>query len=423
MSKHMLKRVQTLQRYMRAMEDGDIETIATLLEDAEQDRALESMILEVNVGYLHRDDTRIPDDDVAHAQQLISTVAYQSIKSEETQRPLFDVKDNFPPMRTVLAMEQKKNADQIYMGRTSLSPVLPAKLAAKPKWYRSPKRWIAAAVAAILLSFVLLQSNSVLATQFLSFFRIQQLKPISISQTEMTGLSKYSVPGIDDLGSVTFQSPRQQNDLTRAQAAQNIDFPLTLPQQLPQDVGNDPIFKVISGGHGTFTFSSAKVHTYLAKNGHNNVRIPANLDGATFNVTTTAGVIVQYGYNTGDPFIIIEMPSPTIQATGKASLQNLRDFMISLPGLPASFIAQLKQLDLNNGTIPFPVPAGMQAQSVTVHNASGLLLSSRKTVQIAHNVQIPVGSKLVWQENGIIYGLAGLTIDTNQLLAAANSLH
>ena len=43
MCNQMLKRVQAMQRYMRAVEFGDIETVATMLEDAEQDRALESM--------------------------------------------------------------------------------------------------------------------------------------------------------------------------------------------------------------------------------------------------------------------------------------------------------------------------------------------------------------------------------------------
>lgn len=425
MSNNMLKRVQTLQQYMRAMENGDLETVATLLEDAEQDRALESMILEVNAGYQYVDSIPVQANDVAQAQRLISTIARQITRRDEMQSPLFPTKDDSDQTSTDLTATQPTSADQISVGRKYLSPVFPTKLVAKQKWYRSPKRWIAAVAAAILLSFVLLQSNSALASQFLSFFQIKQFKPIQISNTQLAGSSKYSTPGIGDLGSVTTQAQsfRIQDNITQAQAAHAINFRLTLPQQLPQNVGNNPIFNVIGNGHETFTFSSAKVHSYLTKNGHGNVQIPANLDGATFSLTTAPGIIAEYGIKTGNPFLLVEMPSPDIQATGKASLQDLRDFMLTLPGLPAPFVQELKQLDLNNGTIPFPVPANMQAQSITVHNAPGLLLTSNKTTKIA-NIESPVGSNmLVWQENGIIYALGGLTIDANQLLTAANSLH
>lgn len=426
MSNQMLKRVQALQRYMRAMEYGDIETVATMLEDAEQDRALESMILEVHAGYQYEDHTPVQDDDVARAQQLLIGIAHQTMRREEMPSPLFHAEDDSVHTLTAFATEQPIDSPTpVSTGRKFISPVFPARIAAKQKWYRSPKSWIAAAVAAVLLSFVLLQGNSVLASQFLSFFRIQQFKPIQVTSQDIAGLSKYSAPSIDDLGSVTFQaqSLQKRNNLTQAQAAHDINFTLTLPQQLPQNVGNNPTFSVIGGAHGIFTFSSAKVHAYLVKNGHSNVQIPANLDGATFDITTTPGVLAKYGYSTGNPFLIVEMPSPVIQATGKASLQNLRDFMLSLPNLPSQLVEQLKQLDLNNGTIPLPVPAGIQTQSVTVHNVPGLLLSSSKTQTVENVEQFPAGNMLVWQEKGIIYGLGGITIDASQLLAAANSLH
>lgn len=424
MNNHMLKRVQTLQRYMRAMDDGDIETVALLLEDAERDLALESMIVEVNAGYQYVS-TPVHANDVAQAQQLISTIAQQARRSDEMDSPLFQANDDSIQPFKDLTTKPLVNDDQISVGRKSLSPVFPTKLIEKQKWYHTPKRWIVAAAAVILLSLVLLQSNSAFASQFLSFFSIQQFKPVQISNTDLAGSSKYSVPGLDDLGSVTTQAQsfQIQDNLTQAQATHAINFRLTLPQQLPSNVGNSPTFNVIGKGHETFTFSSTRVRAYLVKNGHSNVQIPANLDGATFSFTTTPGVVAEYGINTGNPFLVVEMPSPTIQATGKASLQNLRDFMLTLPGLPAPFVQELKQLDLNSGTIPLPVPTGMQARSITIHNAPGLLLTANKNTKIA-NIESPIGANmLVWQENGVIYALGGISIDANQLLTAANSLH
>jgi hypothetical protein len=212
------------------------------------------------------------------------------------------------------------------------------------------------------------------------------------------------------------------NNLTQDQAAKSVNFSIALPTQLPDGVANSPSFSVIEGGHGVFTFSSAKLHAYLIKNGHGNVKIPANLDGATFDVTTTAGVLIKYGYHGGNPFLAAELPSPVIRATGSASLEQLRDFMLSLPGLPASLVAQLKQINLNNGTIPLPVPAGIDAHSVTVNGTSGVLLSSNKATTVESIKNFPSGSVVVWQTKGIIYALGGITTNTTQLLAAANSI-
>ena len=51
------RHIQVLQRYMLAMESGDIDSMAIVLREAEQDRALENMILEVNDIYQQEDHT------------------------------------------------------------------------------------------------------------------------------------------------------------------------------------------------------------------------------------------------------------------------------------------------------------------------------------------------------------------------------
>ncbi|HEY6285890.1 MAG TPA: hypothetical protein VIX20_09530, partial [Ktedonobacteraceae bacterium] len=51
------RHMQVLQRYMLAMESGDIDSMAIVLREAEQDRALENMIIEVNDFYQQEDHT------------------------------------------------------------------------------------------------------------------------------------------------------------------------------------------------------------------------------------------------------------------------------------------------------------------------------------------------------------------------------
>ncbi len=404
-------RVQALQRYMSALECSDAETIIAILDDAQQDHGLERMLLEVNAVYQHEDRTIVRAADAAAAQQMLLKLTDQIIGREEMH--------NNDPAHAVLHTTEKK-----IQGRKIATPVFPARMITTQKWYSSRKSWIAASAAAVLIVILLLPGTSALASQFLSLFSVQHFQPVQVTNQDATALSQYSAPRIDDLGSVHFQanSFQMRNDLTQAQAAKSVNFSVVLPRQLPDGVANSPSFSVIEGGHGVFTFSSSKLHAYLVKNGHGNAKIPANLDGATFDVTTTAGVLIKYGYHGGNPFLAVELPSPVIRATGSASLEQLRDFMLSLPGLPASLVAQLKQINLNNGTIPLPVPAGIDAHSVTVNGTSGVLLDSNKTTTVENIKDFPSGSMVVWQTKGIIYALGGITTNTTQLLAAANSI-
>ena len=65
------RHIQVLQRYMLAMESGDIDSMAIVLREAEQDRALENMILEVNDFYQQEDHTIAEPADVTLAHQLL----------------------------------------------------------------------------------------------------------------------------------------------------------------------------------------------------------------------------------------------------------------------------------------------------------------------------------------------------------------
>src|SRR5881398_3869955 len=83
------RHIQVLQRYMLAMESGEIDSMAIVLREAEQDRALENMILEVNDIYQQEDHTMAEPADVTLIQQrLLNTIRAMrenesSVRSEE----------------------------------------------------------------------------------------------------------------------------------------------------------------------------------------------------------------------------------------------------------------------------------------------------------------------------------------------------
>lgn len=406
-------RTQVLQRYLCAMESGDVDTIATVLSEAEQDQALERMILEINEVYQFEDHTLVQPADIAMIQQQLfpNTLPSQVVLNEA-------------PEPVEVSGAAARPALKALPVRRATTQVLPARKVAPRKWYRAPRSWMVAAIAAVLIVLVLVPNSSVLANQFLALFRVQHFQTVQVTKQDMQTLSSRPIPSLQDLGTLTVQPGSLQTDegLTEAQAAQKVNFPLLLPHYLPRGIPTTPDFSVMSGGQATFTFNASKARTFFTKNGYGNVNIPANLDGATFELTISAGVMIAYGNQTDTQFMVVEMPSPLIRATGSASLEELRNVALSLPGLPSQLVAQLKQIDLSSGIVPLPVPSGIDSRTITVHGTSGLLLTRNISTSIKQLKQFPAGSAVVWQTRNIIYAVGGTVSDTNQLLTSANSL-
>jgi hypothetical protein len=432
------RHVQTLQRYMLAMESGDIDSMSTVLREAEQDHALERMIMEVNDFYQQEDHTFVASADVTQVQQLLHHTVPAMMESETIGASTSSLNANRSPvyaqphamLETVSDPEKTpqtihQHASNNILTRKSPTQVLPSKKIAPQKWYQTRRNWLFATIAAALVALLLLPNSAALANQLLAFFRVQQFQAVSVTKQDVKTLSSRPIPTFNDLGTLQIQSNSLQTheNLTQAQAAQMVNFSILTPHALPQGISATTDFSVIGAGHGTFTFNTSKAHAYFVKNGYGNISIPANLDGATFDVTTTAGVVIAYGDQTTTQFMVVEFPSPLVSATGSASLQELRDVALSLPGLPPQLVTQLKQIDLNSGVVPLPIPTGIDSQSITVHGTTGLLLTSNISTTIPQLKKFPAGSAIVWQTHGIIYAIGGTVSNTNQLLNSANSLH
>lgn len=284
--------------------------------------------------------------------------------------------------------------------------------------------WLTAAVAAVLIALLLLPDASVLANEFLALFRVQHFQPVTV---DPQSLGTELVTELQNFSDVQLPSNvNNRSNLNQAQVQKSIHFSLLLPSQLPSGVGHAMQFNLISGGKAVFTFDAAKARAYLARTGQSSVSIPSQLDGAPFSIIINPGAMVNY-FNScqsssdktsqqcsgGKTFSVIEIPSPVVQATGKASLKDLRDFLLSLPKQSAQMRNLLQQIDLNTGTVPLPIPSEVNAQQVTTHGTSGILLADNSMSLAA----------VLWQTQGIIYVVASATNNSSQLLDAANSLH
>lgn len=285
------------------------------------------------------------------------------------------------------------------------------------------RSWLVAAVAAVLIALLVLPNASVLASQLLGLFQVQQFQSVSLDARQA---QRDVFADLSHFGSVSMTGNNGRSvseNQTREQVQQALHFPLRLPTHLPADVNNTPHFQIFHGGQATFVFDAAKAKAYMQQIGDGGVAIPRELVGQTYDVTLAPGVSVVYSapcqQSAADkckpsPRVMLEeIPAPQVQGSERDALKDLRSFMLSLPHLSASTRTLWQHVDLDKGIVPLPlISPQTNAQQVRIQGASGLLLS---------DPAVHFGG-VIWQAQGIVYGLVMPTSDKTQILTIANSL-
>lgn len=286
-------------------------------------------------------------------------------------------------------------------------------------------------VAALALSLVVAftpEGNSA-AAAFLAQFRSQQVSAVELTPESQADLMR-TMNALSNLG--TLQVPaaagapgpaaaarveaQSAHPATAAEAASTIGFPLVTPDpaKLPPGVGKNPSIRVSQGSQVRFTFDKNKARAYYQSTGHPEVSLPDKFDGATLVVSIPPAAILEYAGDESSrtAVVVVEAGELVVDVSGNASLPEMRDFLLGLPGLPRAVVSQLKQIQNWNNTLPIPVPVDqVNWQKAKINGADGLLLNDNSGV----------GSAAVWHANGHLYGVAG-SVKANDLKQAADSL-
>lgn len=379
---------------------------------------------------------RKPDDQSINMELPTNLCDQELAIDEQSQAEVYDLFATLDPRETpdpkmaLATFQRKLDAQDLSRERleTPYGLVVSGTRLAQKKSKLRRNGWLMAAIAAVLVAVIFIPNASVLADQFLALFRVQQFQPVNVNPQSF---SSDFTTNLQSFGNIQISYDRNvlPKNPTQAQVEQSIHFPLLLPSHLPTGVSGVAHFMLINNGQGKFVFDATKAQAYLARTGQDSIHIPAQLNGATFTVTTDPGVVINYSNSCvaidsksadagstqctkGAQLYIAEIPSPVVQATGEASLKDLRDFLLSLPKLSPQMHDLLQHLDLQNGIVPLPIPSKAQAQQVTVHGVSGVL---------ATYDPLKLGA-VIWQTHGIIYMIATTTSNQTDLLDTANAL-
>jgi hypothetical protein len=280
----------------------------------------------------------------------------------------------------------------------------------------------AALVAAVVLTgLVATPGGRAAAASFLGQFRSQRFQAVPLDASQATKVGQV-LDGLVTSGVFT-GDPKQVADLGEPQVAADLAqagriagfaVPAVDPSVLPAGVQHTPRrILVTRAREARITFDRDRALAWMAAHGRPGARLPERYDGTQLVVHVPALVVQQFAGRDGGPALLVgEAGTLGLDTEGGASLEELREVVLGLPGLPAELVGRLRAIDDWRTTLPLPVPADqVRSRPVTVRGAEGLSFADQSGRLHA----------LVWQRDGHIWGVGGV-IGADEARGVADSL-
>ncbi len=276
--------------------------------------------------------------------------------------------------------------------------------------------WIGLVAIVIVSLFVFYPPLRTAASDFLGVFRVRKFVavPINVSALENPTFTNLLEAAFSE-NLTPVREPGPPVAVASAdEAASVMGFAVRLPSALPQGYAPHPDMSIQDG----FAFRARVDMDYVLAIrealGKTDVPIPPGLDGAVLEITVPKVLIANYMSERGS-LTVVQAISPEIQLPPNLDLQQIGEFGLRLAGIPADQARQMAAaIDWAN-TLIIPVPLGSASyQEVTVAGAHGVLLGDSATAESGHGL-------LLFEKDGIVYGLEGSLTD-QEMLAAAESM-
>jgi hypothetical protein len=257
-----------------------------------------------------------------------------------------------------------------------------------------------AALVALTLVLGFTPRGQALAAQFLAQFRAERLAVVTVDPGQAGALAQ-----LERLGTVQGTPGKAEAVKTIAEASQRVGFPVKQPDPsvLPAGLGGTPRIRVMPAYQTRFTFDREKARAYFQSIGRPDISLPDKLHGAALVVSMPPAAVLVYD-RSADPaataasLVVGQSRAVTVGAEGEVTLDELREFLLGLPGLPPETVRQLRAIPDWRNTLPIPVPAGqVNWRETTIAGGPGLILADNTGL----------GGGALWHRDDRIYGLAG----------------
>jgi hypothetical protein len=298
-------------------------------------------------------------------------------------------------------------------------------------------RWAGGIAAAVALAAGLsLSPVRTTAANFLAIFEPHSFQPIAVTRSDMQALQGFpelsAFGDVAETGTSTARVAHFGNVLDAMRAANQV---VLHPRYLPAGIPAQAAYVVIPPKTGAFTFSAAKARNSAARNHAALPPMPANLDGSTLYASFSSAVVSLYGAHAAEAsnafgaahrrrhhgpgsglsglagVAVFQAPAPRVYSSG-ASVRDIIDYLVIQPGVSPSLAAQIRAIGDPSTTLPIPIPVDKAlAQTVSIGGSPALVIGD----------ETGVGSVVVWERGGMVYGVAG-PLRESELLMVASSL-
>jgi hypothetical protein len=249
------------------------------------------------------------------------------------------------------------------------------------------------------------------------------LSPTTVEPVPVTVADMQAISQLSEYGTLTWTTrPNLQIVMSAAEAESTSGLKPPTVAKLPAGVSSAVTYAATPKAVAVFTFSKDKAAAAATKAGKNLPALPAGMEGAQLTVSIGPAVAEIYGNLNKRPssdmsqadlpqLVIVKSNAPVATST-QVSVKQLRDYLLSVPGISPELTKAIKALDPNGTTLPVPVPVEYATSSkVTVQGVPGVALGDNTGV----------GAGVIWVKSGAVYAVAG-TIKLSDALDVANHL-
>jgi hypothetical protein len=263
-------------------------------------------------------------------------------------------------------------------------------------------------VAALAVAVVLTGASTVAANEWLQIFQTDQIAPVAFTTADFNAL-----PDLSEYGEVEVTreaAVHPVSDAAAAAAATGLDVPEVAA--LPRGITGEPTYQVAREVTAAFTFSAERAARAAARAGRTLPPPPPRLDGSTVRLVAGPGVAQLWASSAGAPGLVVGRAVAPKAFSSGVPFETVRDYLLSLPGLPENVAAQLRGFTADGSTLPLPVPADeVTTSSADVNGVPATVLTARDRTMAA----------VVWVEDGVVTVVAG-SPDADELLTVAREL-
>lgn len=291
------------------------------------------------------------------------------------------------------------------------------------KLVRWSPAFIAASVlvaAALLFTFPPAQA---LAQDFLNLFRVKKFAAIAIDPARMNQLEKSNLD-FEKMFGENVQVLKEPGKPTQVdsvkQAGERARFQVAVPAAMPKKAKLKAF--VQGAGAVVITTDTAKMQSVLDTLGIDDVKIPAQLDGAKIKLNKPAAVVLEYIHPDGTVVGLMQSPSPEVDLPPGVDLAQLGEIGLRVLGLNKQEAHDFAQKVDWHSTFLIPIPANAaEVRQVNVNGAEGLMINVSSTGKNRHSPYAKGDAVVLWAKDGMVYAMSGDS-GAADLLELANSV-